>query len=230
MDEVRSWKHVFKLDPNKELNDKALESICESGTDAVIVGGSDGITLDNTLQMLAEIRRFSVPCALEISNPNAITPGFDYYLIPTVLNSKDPDWIIGQHHQAVKEMADLVNWDEVIAEGYCILNKDAKAAKLTNARTELDEDDVRAYAILCEELFRLPVFYLEYSGIYGDPDLVKSIGSVLEKTQLFYGGGISSREQAEEMARHADTVVVGNVIYEDLKKALRTVKAVKKHS
>lgn len=230
MNEVRSWRHIFKLDPNKQLADEALEAVCESGTDAVIVGGTDGVTPDNTLHLLSEIRRFSVPCVLEVSNPEVITPGFDYYLIPTVLNSRDSDWIIGQHHRAVKEMADLANWDEVIAEGYCILNKDAKAAKLTNAQTELDEEDIRAYAILCERLFRLPIFYLEYSGTYGNPELVEAIGSVLEETQFFYGGGISSREQAEEMSQYADTIVVGNVIYEDLKKALRTVKAVKKQS
>ncbi|MFP3360378.1 geranylgeranylglyceryl/heptaprenylglyceryl phosphate synthase, partial [Planococcus sp. SIMBA_143] len=61
------WKHVFKLDPNKEIEDYDLEAICESGTDAVIVGGSDGVTLDRTLDLLARIRRYAVPCALEVS-------------------------------------------------------------------------------------------------------------------------------------------------------------------
>jgi len=31
----RNWKHVFKLDPNKEIDDQSLERICESGTDAI---------------------------------------------------------------------------------------------------------------------------------------------------------------------------------------------------
>ncbi|HET7616489.1 MAG TPA: geranylgeranylglyceryl/heptaprenylglyceryl phosphate synthase, partial [Bacillales bacterium] len=56
---------------------------------------------------------------------------------------------------------------------------------------------------------------------------VEMIGEQLKDTRFFYGGGISDREQAETMAQFADTIVVGNAIYEDLKKALKTVKAVK---
>ena len=46
----------------------------------------------------------------------------------------------------------------------------------------------------------------------------------LEKTVLFYGGGISTIEQAAEMAKHADVIVVGNAIYENFDQALETVK------
>ena len=42
MYDFREWKHVFKLDPNKEITDEALEKVCESGTDAIMVGGTDG--------------------------------------------------------------------------------------------------------------------------------------------------------------------------------------------
>ncbi len=226
--EYRDWKHVFKLDPNKSLDDDALEAICESDTDAVIVGGTDGVTEDNTLDLLMRIRRYSVACALEVSTLEAVTPGFDYYLIPSVVNTDKVKWINGQHHQAVKELGPIMNWDEVLTEGYCILNGDAKVAQLTGANTDLDEEDVVAYARMTEHLIRMPIFYLEYSGMYGNPEVVKAAKAVLSNTQVFYGGGISNKEQAEEMAEHADTVVVGNVIYENLKRALATVKAVKK--
>ncbi|MGR5873846.1 geranylgeranylglyceryl/heptaprenylglyceryl phosphate synthase [Bacillus pacificus] len=49
----------------------------------------------------------------------------------------------------------------------------------------------------------------------------------MKQAKLYYGGGISNAEQAKEMAQHADTVVVGNIIYDDIKAALKTVKAVK---
>jgi putative glycerol-1-phosphate prenyltransferase len=227
MYDITQWKHVFKLDPNKDISDTDLELICESGTDAVIVGGSDGITLDNVLFMLARIRRYTVPCVLEVSTIDSVTPGFDYYYIPTVLNSKNPDWITGLHHQALKEFGHLMNWEEILMEGYCILNGESKAAKLTEAHCELTNDDVIAYAQMAEKLFHLPIFYLEYSGTYGDVNLVKEVKEQLEETRLYYGGGIEKAAQAEEMAQYADTVVVGNLIYSDIKEALHTVQAVK---
>jgi putative glycerol-1-phosphate prenyltransferase len=227
MYDIRQWRHVFKLDPNKEISDEQLERICESGTDAVIVGGTDGVTLENVLELLARIRRFSVPCVLEISNLESVTPGFDFYFVPMVLNSREKKWIIDLHHEAVKQFGDIMNWDEIFMEGYCILHKNCKAAMLTDANTELQEDDVVAYARIAEHMYRLPIFYLEYSGSYGNPELVQRVKQVLKQTQLFYGGGIETEKQAKEMAQYADTIVVGNVIYEDIKKALATVKAVK---
>ncbi|WP_332691830.1 heptaprenylglyceryl phosphate synthase [Halalkalibacter lacteus] len=225
--EFNEWRHVFKLDPNKEISDEALEAICESGTDGLIIGGTDGVTLDNTLHLLARVRRYTVSCALEVSNVCAITPGFDYFFIPSVMNSTKVEWISGHHHQAIKEYGAIMNWDEIAVEGYCILNSDAKAAKLTEAQADLETDDVVAYARMAEHLYHFPIFYLEYSGTYGDVKIVNAVSCVLEKTKLFYGGGIHSADQAKEMAQYADTVVVGNIIYEDLRAALNTVTAVK---
>lgn len=221
------WRHVFKLDPAKDLSDEALEKICESGTDVIIVGGTDGVTLDGVLDLLVRVRRFEVPIALEISTIDSVTPGYDYYFIPTVLNSDDPKWIKNLHHEAIKEYGDIMVWDELVAEGYCILNPNCKVAEVTNAKTDLSIDDVVAYARMAENFFRLPVFYVEYSGTYGDIEVVSAVKNELKNTRLFYGGGITSAQQAAEMAKYADTVVVGNIIYEDLKAALATVKAVK---
>jgi len=86
---------------------------------------------------------------------------------------------------------------------------------------------VIAYARLAEKFFKLPIFYLEYSGTYGDVEIVEAAKNALSQTKLFYGGGIVTAEQASEMAKIADTIVVGNVVYDNLKEALKTVQAVK---
>ncbi|MGG4490878.1 heptaprenylglyceryl phosphate synthase [Metabacillus idriensis] len=227
MYDVTEWKHVFKLDPDKEISDENLEIICESGTDAIIVGGSDNVTMDNVLNLMSRIRRYLVPCVLEVSEIESIIPGFDLYFIPSVMNSTNTKWVMGLHHEAVKEYGEIMSWDELIVEGYCILNGDCKAAKLTEANTELSADDVMAYARMAENMFHMPIFYLEYSGIYGDVNVVQAASSVLSSTKLFYGGGIETPEQAAEMAEYADVVVIGNVIYDDFESAVKTVRAVK---
>ncbi|MCC3358832.1 heptaprenylglyceryl phosphate synthase [Bacillus sp. REN16] len=227
MYDFREWRHVFKLDPNKEISNEHLDAICESGTDAIIVGGTDGVTLDNVLHLMSLIRRYTVPVVLEISNVESVTPGFDLYFIPTVLNSSDTRWMMGLHHEAVKEYGDVMNWDEMIMQGYCILNEKCKAAKVTGANASLSKDDIVAYATMAEKMFSLPIFYLEYSGIYGDKEIVEAVQDNLKSTKLFYGGGIKTVQQANEMGQLADTVVVGNIIYEDINIALKTVHAVK---
>src|SRR6185312_2902306 len=225
--DITTWRHAFKLDPAKTITNEELELLAESGTDGIIVGGTDGVTLDNVLDLLVRLRRYSVPIALEVSTVESVTPGFDYYFIPTVLNSTKVEWINGIHHAARREYGHMMDWDEIVTEGYCILNPGCKAAKLTGVTAEPDEEDVVAYARMAEHLFKLPVFYMEYSGTFGDPRIVEAASRVLENTRLFYGGGITNPTDAKTMAELADTVVVGNIIYEDLKVALTTVGAVK---
>lgn len=227
MYDFREWRHVFKLDPNKEISDEKLERICESGTDAVMVGGTDGVTLEKVLDLMARIRRYTVPCVLEVSSIEIVTPGFDLYFIPTILNSNDTKWITGLHHQAVKEFGEIMDWDEIVMEGYCILNEECKAAKLTSADAKASTEEVKAYAMMAEKMFHLPIFYLEYSGTYGDVKVVSEVKKTLEETVLFYGGGISTLAQAAEMAEHADVIVVGNAIYDNFDQALTTVKSVR---
>ncbi len=52
-------------------------------------------------------------------------------------------------------------------------------------------------------------------------NLLKNVKAELKQAKLYYGGGISNAEQAKEMAQYADTVVVGNIIYDDIKSALK---------
>ncbi|MCK9906140.1 geranylgeranylglyceryl phosphate synthase family protein, partial [Frankia sp. Cpl3] len=122
-----------------------------------------------------------------------------------------------------------INWEEIYTQGYLILNPDAAVARLTNARPIADKEEAMAYARVATKICRLPIFYVEYSGAYGDPEVVKACKAGLgDDARLFYGGGIRTPEQASQMAGIADTVVVGNVLYEDLQIALATVEAVRR--
>ncbi|RKD21079.1 geranylgeranylglyceryl/heptaprenylglyceryl phosphate synthase [Ammoniphilus oxalaticus] len=227
MIEYKEWRHVFKLDPDKNINDEDLERICESGTDAVIVGGTLRVSFDNTIDLLARIRRFSVPCILEVSNVEAVVPGFDFYFVPLVLNAGNEYATLHHHTEGLKQYGSLVKWSEVAVEGYIIFNPQSEVAKLTGAKIPKDVEDVKALARLADQMLKLPIVYIEYSGAYGDPSWVQSVRSVIEQAHLFYGGGIKDGSQAAEMAKWADTVIVGNIIYEDIEQALKTVHSVK---
>jgi putative glycerol-1-phosphate prenyltransferase len=221
------WRHVFKLDPERNIGDPALEAVCMSGTDAILVGGSSGVTFDNTVDLLSRIRRYELPCALELSDPSAGVPGFDGYFVPMVLNSKKREWLIGHHVEAVREFGHLMPWESVAGEAYLVLNPDSAAARVTEADADLPDEEALAYCQVADRLWNVPVLYVEYSGVYGKMPLLRRIRDGLRQARLFYGGGIDSPDKAREAAACAHTVVVGNAVYADLSAALSTVDAVK---
>ncbi|WP_340387714.1 heptaprenylglyceryl phosphate synthase [Paenibacillus sp. FSL E2-0151] len=227
IDMIKQWRHVFKLDPDREITNEELDLVCMSGTDAIIVGGSSGITYDNTVDLMSRVRRYELPCVLEVSDLEAVVPGFDGYLIPMVLNATDSKWMIGHHQQAIERYGYLIPWDLLIAEGYIVLNANSTVARLTGADTDLTTGAAVAYAQAAERLLNLPIVYMEYSGTFGDMELVGETHRQLDRAHLIYGGGIDDPEKASQAAQVADTVVVGNIVYSDLTKALETVLAVK---
>lgn len=215
-------KHLFKLDPAKNLPHNSVTRLIHSGTNGFIIGGTDNLqteAVENLYELLAET---DLPIFLEVSDESMILPEAEHFLIPVVLNTENSKWTHGLHKELIKEMGDFIPWKRVTSEGYVILNKDAKVAQLTEAKTDLTEEDIIAYARLAENIFRLPIFYIEYSGMYGNPEVAKKVSAALDDTKFWYGGGIRSKEQAAEMAEYADTIIVGNIIYEDIEKALET--------
>ncbi len=211
---LREWRNILKFDPARPLSDERLAEVCSWPVDAAIVGGSGGYGAEEVEALLKRLRRYPLPTALEVSDAAALCPGFDLYFVPLVLNSRDTEWIVGRQQEALKDFGHFIRGRRVFGEGYCILNPDATAARLANARVDLDADDVVAFAHLAQDLFRLPIFYLEYSGTYGSPDVVAAVSEVLDSTLLWYGGGINTPEQAGEMGAMANAVVIGNAIYE----------------
>jgi len=227
-DMYTAWRHVFKLDPDRSITDEALERICLSGTDGIVVGGSSGITYDNTVELMSRIRRYEVPCALELTGADSAVPGFDGYFVPMVLNAGRREWLVGRQVEALAEYGTFMPWELTAGQAYLILNGDCTAARVTEADASLTAEEVIAYSQLADRLWRVPVLYVEYSGKFGDMELVRKVRDSLQQSRLFYGGGICTPEQAKAAAESAHTVVVGNVVYSDLEAALATVEAAKR--
>lgn len=223
----QTWRHVFKLDPNKKIDDDALRALIDSGTDAFLIGGTDGVNVENTFALFQRLEGCGLPVALEMSRPDHVIRGFDHYFIPTVLNAGTTDWIVGHQARAFERYGHLFEAPHVTAQGYIVLNAEAKVAKVTKADSEVTLEAAVAYAEVGHHLFRLPSLYIEYSGTFGDVETLKEIRLALPEAHLFYGGGIDGEGTAATMAQHADTIVVGNVIYENLEGALATVRALR---
>ncbi len=219
----KNWKHITKLDPDKSLSPDDLETIVGSGTDAIMISGTQNITNTNVGQLISHLKVYDIPKILEPATPDAVLGGdlVDGIFVPLVLNAGDLKWIVGKHKDWIQNHK--IKWEKVIPEAYIVMNPESAVAKLTESKTDLTSDEVIAYAQYAEKYLRLPIVYMEYSGTYGDPILIKRLRESLNEASLFYGGGIDSQVTAAEMLRYADVIVVGNVVYTDIDKFIETI-------
>lgn len=223
------WRHVVKLDPDRPISKETLAEIGQTGTDAILLGGTQGITREKTQRLFEKVRETvpKLPVWQEISVKGAILQGVDGYGVPVVLNAGGTEWLIGSHARAIETYGNWIPWQQIVVEGYLILNGNAAAAKLTQANTDLSPVEAASYAVAAERLFGMDTIYVEYSGCYGDESIVKEIRRSTH-AHLVYGGGIDTYDKAAAMGEWCDTIVVGNAIYEKGMDALyETVRAVK---
>jgi phosphoglycerol geranylgeranyltransferase len=223
----KDWVHVTKLDPDKTIDPASIEEIATSGTDALMLSGTLNVTRENLGVLREQVERYDLPMVVEPAGPEAVLfDGVDGLFVPSVLNTADVRWIVGKHYQWVRHQP--VEWEKVVPEAYIVLNPDSAVGRVTGAFCDITPDDVAAYAVVADRYFHFPIVYIEYSGTYGDPAVVRAASEAVEDAVLYYGGGINSKKRAAEMARYADTIVVGNAVYEEGSGALKaTVRAVK---
>ncbi|WP_311173207.1 phosphoglycerol geranylgeranyltransferase [Halobellus ordinarius] len=224
------WDHVLKVDPDKDLVDgETFADVCQTGTDAIEIGGTLDITTDKMQRVVDACARYDVPLYQEPSNPGVVieSDALDGYLVPTVFNAESSFWVTGAHKEWVRIDGPL-DWDRTTTEAYIVLNPEASVAEVTEADTDQTADDVASFAAVAEKMFGQEIVYIEYSGTFGDPDKVGAARDILDEATLFYGGGIGDYESAYEMGQHADTIVVGDLLHDEGVDAVReTVEGVK---
>jgi putative glycerol-1-phosphate prenyltransferase len=227
----RAWRHVTKLDPDRPLPPAVLDLVYQSGTDALLVGGSTGMTTEAVSELLARLQGAPLPVALEVSTLASAIPGPDLFLIPLVLNAGETAWMGGAQAEALGKLlphlAPVIPWDLLLPEAYLILNPEATAARLTGAKTDLTAQEAAAWGALAGRVWRLPLLYVEYSGRFGDPTLLQAVKEAAGPAHVIYGGGIKGAAEAAQVAPWANTVVVGNLVYEQPERLAETVAAVK---
>ena len=210
------WTHITKIDPDKALVDgETFGDVCETGTDAIEIGGTTRMTEAKMERVVEACVAHDVPVYIEPSHSGTVVhdEGLDGYLIPIVFNAGDIAWVTGAHKEWVRMDPDI-DWDRTHTEAYIVLNPDSSVAEYTGADCDLDPDEVAAYATAAEQLFGQEIVYVEYSGTFGDPEIVQAAADGLDDATLFYGGGIGDYDNAYEMGQYADVIVVGDLVHE----------------
>ncbi|MDY6959159.1 MAG: heptaprenylglyceryl phosphate synthase, partial [Halobacteriota archaeon] len=157
------WKHITKLDPDKEISLEDLKDIIGSGTDAIMVSGTQNITSDKVSKLIAMLEDCSIPKILEPVDPLFIQyDGVDSVFVPSIINTNDATWLAGKHKEWVHNHS--IDWKVIVPEAYIVLNPDSAVGRLTGAMTGIGAEDAASYALVAEKYFNFPIVYIEYSG------------------------------------------------------------------
>ncbi len=206
------------LDPEKQGADEAghlAGEAARAGTDAIMVGGSTGVTQDKVDATVLAIKEAAkVPVILFPSSARNLSPHADALFFMSLLNSRDPRLIVGEQRLA----APIVKaWAlETIPMAYLVVEPGMRAGEVGNADLITRKNPVVAvqYA-LAAQMLGMKLVYLEAGSGAPDPVPAKVVRAVREAIEIpiVVGGGIRTPEAAAGIAAAgADVVVTGTIV------------------
>ncbi len=210
--------HMALLDPDKQPPEVAGEialRMKEAGTDAVMIGGSTGVTSENLTKTAKAIRESSgLPTIYFPGGPDALSAEVDAIFFMSLMNSADLGMVMGGQVYAAPYIKKL--GIEPISMGYVVVEPGMKVGEVGKAKL-VKRDDVNtavAYALACE-MFGMSFVYLEAGSGADKPVPVEMISAVKKSISipLIVGGGIRTPEAAEAARKAgADAIVTGTFI------------------
>ena len=210
--------HMALLDPDKQPPEVAGEiarRMKEAGTDAVMIGGSTGVTSENLGKTAKAIKEYSgLPTIYFPGGPDAMSAEVDSIFFMSLMNSSDLKWVMGAQVYAAPYIKKL--GIEAIPMGYIVVEPGMKVGEVGEANLVKRDDIATAvqYALGCE-LMGMGLVYLE-AGSGADrpipPAMIKAVKEAIS-VPLFVGGGISSPESAmSAKLAGADVIVTGTFV------------------
>ncbi len=225
----RKKMHMTLIDPNDQSPAEAARIAVEArnaGTDAIMIGGSTGVTLEATNETIKEIKKVvELPVIIFPNSANVLSPHADALYFMSLLNSQSVDMLIGQQ---VKGAIYVKKFGlEPLPMGYIIVEPGMTVGKVGKAKLIMRDhpEDAVAYA-LTAQYFGMKLVYLEAGSGAPEPvppEMVRAVKSEID-IPLIVGGGIRKPEQARAIANAgADIIVTGTIVeeVEDVESALK---------
>ncbi|MGC8497624.1 MAG: geranylgeranylglyceryl/heptaprenylglyceryl phosphate synthase [Thermoplasmata archaeon] len=220
---LRSEKlHMVLIDPAKQNTDKSFELAEKSiaaGTDAIMIGGSTGITSEGIDNLILKIKKsYSTPIILFPNGVGAISRYADAIYFMSMLNSKNLKYVIRQQVAGAKIIKDY--GIEPISMGYLVIEPGMTVGRIGEAELIKREDIDTAvkYAVAAEYL-GMKLFYIEAGSGATMPAASQMVKSVKENITipLIVGGGIRNAVTARELCVSGADIIVTGTILEEVK-------------
>jgi len=228
--------HMTLLDPDR-LHPEDTASLAhnaeKAGTDALMVGGSTGVTREKVDETLKAIKaKTTLPVILFPSSGEGVSRYADALYFMSLLNSRDVRMIVGEQRK-VSHM--IKQWGlETISMAYLLVEPGMRAGVVGKAELiPRSKPDIAVQYALTAQYFGMDFVYLEAGS--GAPQHVPLRMITVVKNEisipLIVGGGIKTPEAAHEISvAGADIVVTGTIVEQatDLSQLRSIVKAVKR--
>ncbi len=227
--------HFTLIDPEKTSRNEVVKYatlLYDHGTDAILIGGSTGVTERKIDEIIVEIRkRIDIPIILFPGNISGISKEADAILFMSLLNSENPYFIIGA--QVLGAPIVYEYGIEVLPTAYIIVGYGGAAGYIGYARPiPWDKPEIAvAYALAA---YMLGMEYIYFEAGSGSPKIVPPI--IVKKTKellgdqvfIITGGGVNNEEKAKQLVEAgADAIVTGTIVEQDIEKAIRIIEAIK---
>jgi phosphoglycerol geranylgeranyltransferase len=205
--------HMTLIDPDKQMPDESAEiarTAARLKTDAIMVGGSTGVTQENLDATVDVIKRAcELPVVYFPSGANAIARRCDAVYFMSMLNSRNVRNITGEHWRGALGL-------ETISMGYVVVAPGMKVGEVGEAEVVQRDDVARAvgYA-LTAEMFGMDLFYLEAGSGAPAPVPAKMVRAVKNTVRIpvVVGGGITEEAHVAPLTdAGADIFVTGTLV------------------
>ncbi|MCI4331045.1 MAG: geranylgeranylglyceryl/heptaprenylglyceryl phosphate synthase [Thermoplasmata archaeon] len=213
--------HFTLIDPDKSPGERAAEiaqGAVALGSDAILLGGSTGISSEGMGEAAEAVRRVvQVPTIIFPEGPGSLTPKADAVLFMSLLNSRNLDLVIRTHAKAAPVVRQMHL--EPIPLGYLVIAPGMRVGEVgqVDVVARGDVGLAQGYA-LAAEFLGMRFVYLEAGSGAPSPvplEMVRAVRSVLG-IPLVVGGGIRTGEDARALLEAgAQVLVTGSVTEEE---------------
>ncbi|OLS12968.1 MAG: geranylgeranylglyceryl phosphate synthase [Promethearchaeota archaeon CR_4] len=224
--ETQGLIHFSLVDPDLNFQSirsirKCVEIATRAGTDAILVGGStiaDQFAVETVVQTIKETT--DKPVVIFPGNINAFTQSATAVLFMSLLNSRNPYWII---ESQVIGAPQLKLWNmETIPTAYCIIEPGGTAGYVGDVKLipRSKPKIALGYALAAQMLGFKMIYFEAGSGVNQavPPAMVKMVTDVID-IPLIVGGGITTEEEARQIAKAgASAIVQGTYIEKECAK------------
>jgi len=213
--------HFTLIDPEKSAGPRAAElarAAVAAGTNAVLLGGSTGITRELMGAAARAIREaVDVPTIIFPEGPGSLAPEADAVLFMSLLNSRSLELVVRAHARAAPAVRAMGL--EAIPMGYLVIAPGMRVGEVGQVDAVPRDDPAGAagYA-LAAEMLGMRFVYLEAGS--GSPEpvpagIVRAVHSTL-RIPLIVGGGIRSAADARPLLEAGANVLVTGTVTEEL--------------